>query len=256
MKQKVVVGTRYFEPKAEKAENSIKKLQEFCARTLSARVSKILVAVNVDADVSGAILKKWPENVIIFPVTPWGRFVGGLNAILTKGRDEWIKGSLLLFSSVEIHLTEKAIIFMASHLDGKTLAVGAATKHHEYIPGFYGRANGRKTPWHTCLMYNPKRLWLTGFPLVGDGPVDQPQNAGVEKLVPMSLLQLLDSMRPEPEQLGMEVKLTQVPDIKWGVQHFTDERLAAHLKKLASKDERPDIQLKAIGLPRPMVRHV
>ena len=246
----VVVGTRFFESNAEKVVEAQNKILSFCKNSLSAGATWVLVAVNVEHDVSDALNLTYPTGVTAFPVQPWGKFAPALNGILTKGRDFWARGDLLLLASAEVILTGEAVKTLVSHMDGDTLVVGAALEGHQYEPGLHKSATGRKTPWNTLALYNASNLWNGGgFPILGDGPVDEPANAGVEEVITIALIQ-------SRSLATCEVKMVQVPGQKWDTSGFDGERLAAHEKKMASKDSRPARQLEVAGIQGPRVLHI
>lgn len=236
---KFVVGTRFFEKDLSKVEASLARLTAFIVAALAAGAEKVYVAVNLEEDRSEAIRQHWPDKVSVFPVAPWGKFVLPLNAILMMARSELASGCKLLLSSVEVSLTREKVDQLFVHMGEGTLAVGAALQGHLYQPGTHQRASGRQVPWNTLALWNPDFLWTTGFPMIGDGVIGDPATAGVEEVATIAVLQ-----RVHP---GVEAKLVSIGDGAWDTSHFDGERLAAHEKKMASKDARPKFQLEASG---------
>lgn len=247
MENKFVVATRFFESDATKGPASLVRLQGFVTNSLAAGAGKVYVAVNSAVDTSEALKQVWLENVVVFPVTPWGGFVMPLNALLLAAREELAKGAKFLMASVEVKITAEAMAAMMSQLDDNTLVVGAAVLGHQYGRGVHKNAQGRQVPWNTLAMWN-SFLWVTGFPLMGDGPVGEPQNKGVEELITIATFQQLYP--------NAAAKLLQVSDQSWDTSQFDGERLAKHEAKMASKDTRPAAQLVAARLAGPTVVHV
>lgn len=244
---KFVVGTRFFEKDLAKAGDSLKRLVAFVTAALVAGAEKVYVAVNLEEDRSEAIRQSWPDGVSVFPVTPWGKFVLPLNAIIMMARSELGAGAKLLLSSVEVSLIREKIDQLFNYMDDRTLVVGAALQGHQYEPGTHQRATGREVPWNTFSVWNPEYLWTTGFPLLGDGIMNDPSTAGVEEVATIAILQRLYP--------NLEAKLVSVGDA-WDTSHFDGERLAAHEKKMSSKNDRPAKQLASVGLEGPTVIHL
>lgn len=255
LQNKFVVGTRFYESNPAKAMESNHKLLAFIASARAAGASKVLVAVNVDENKSG-LLRDWTYGTAadaeIFPVTPWGKFVQPLNALLIKGREEFAKGAHFLSASVEVKLTPEIVDALFKHMDANTLVVGAAMEGHDYRPyQLIKEANGRQVPWNTLALWNSRLLCKTGFQLIGDGPLNQPENAGVEELATVAL-------HPDAKfgQVLSPVRLVRVPGISWDTSGFDAVRLAAHEKKMASKVTRAEAQLRYAGLLAPTVLHI
>lgn len=272
MKPEVVVATRFFEKDSNKAYESETKLGKFCLAALDAGANHVLVAVNIAEDKS-SLTKKLHETSIgsiagnrglyldenttlqglgsptttFFSVQPWGKFATPLNAILVQGRKYWERGAFLLLASVEVTLSEEAVNTLASHMDNRTLVVGAALLGHEYAPGIHNPASGRQTPWNTLALWNPLLLWNHGgFPLLVDGPLRNPENSGVEEVVTIASIQ---------NRKHCYAKLIEVPGQNWDTSSFTGERLKAHKQKMANKNSRPAAQLLTLGLRGPTVSH-
>lgn len=236
---KFVVGTRFFEKDLSKSEASLARLTTFIMAALAAGAEKVYVAVNLEEDRSDAIRQHWPDKVSVFPMSPWGKFVLPLNAILMMARSELAAGCKLLLASVEVPLTREKVEQLFVHMHDGTLVVGAALQGHVYSPGTHQRASGRQVPWNTLALWNPDFLWTTGFPMIGDGVIGDPATAGVEELATIAVLQRVHH--------GIEATLVSVGDSAWDTSHFDGDRLAAHEKKMGSKDARPKLQLEAAG---------
>lgn len=250
---KFVVGTRFFEKDISKVEASLARLTAFIVAALAAGAEKVYVAVNLEEDRSEAIRQHWPDKVSVFPVTPWGKFIFPLNAILLMARSELAAGSKLLLSSVEVGLTPEKVESLNAHFNGNTLVVGGALQGHHYRNLNSGEvcikhATGREVPWNTLALWNPKFLWATGFPMLGDGSLVDPATAGVEEVVTIAMLQKIFP--------HTTAKLVSIGDNAWDTSHFDGQRLSAHEKKMMSKEDRPAKQLESIGFNGPTVFHL
>ncbi|CAN0369768.1 unnamed protein product, partial [Discosporangium mesarthrocarpum] len=103
--------------------------------------------------------------VTVIPVTPWGNFTPGLNALLSfAARDN---ADLILYQSLETLASAKTVAHMTSHLGPDDLVVGAALQGHSFQPGGgQGRGEipvtGVTSPWNTLAMWDVRKLGLTG----------------------------------------------------------------------------------------------
>jgi hypothetical protein len=243
-----VVGTRYFESKPENVGASLAKLGKLIDGMLAAGAMKVYVAVNVAEDKSNAVSQTWPEKAVVFPVMPWGQFVIPLNNIMTEAREDLAGGAKLVLASVEISADAKTVNTLLKYLTKRTIVVGAALMGHQFEPGIHKQATGRQTPWNTLAAWNPDFLWNTGFPMIGDGPIGEVQNRGVEEVATIGLLQKLYPYTA--------AKLVQVEGQNWDTSIFDADRLAKHEAKMASKDTRPARQLEVSHFKAPTVIHI
>ncbi|MBU1104448.1 hypothetical protein KJ664_00935 [Patescibacteria group bacterium] len=244
--EKFVVGTRFFESKAENAEASLRKLRAFVLGALASGAEKVYVAVNVAEDKSGAMEAEWGERVTVFGVQPWGKFVMPLNAILLAARKELAGGAGMLFASTEVVLTTDTVSTLMQHMDNETSVVGAAMVGHNFQPGYEGKADGRQFPWNTFSLWN-RYIYITGFPIIGDGIPENPSTAGVEELVAGAVLESL---------YGCTAKLVQIEGVSWDTSGFDPERLKKHEAKMETKIPRPKAQLEWAQLSEPTVIHI
>lgn len=264
MDRPFVVGTRYFETSTNEKQQmkSVGRLAEFIAGALESGAGQVLVALNIDEDESN-VYEKWPlygnmsEVVQLFPVTPWGKFAQPMNALLMKARDFFEREKvnpnvypLFLSASVEVTLTKQIVATLVEHMDDdSTLVTGAVLEGHDYQPGTKeSGASGTQVPWNTLAMWEPEYLMRTGFSLLGDGPLGQPEKAGVEEVSTIAMQQLIDS--------DMKAKLVEVPGVSRDIRAFSPGRLLAHQKKMESKRSRASAQLEAAGLKAPTVLHI
>eukprot|EP00581_Thalassiosira_minuscula_P008596 CAMPEP_0183706554 /NCGR_PEP_ID=MMETSP0737-20130205/3330_1 /TAXON_ID=385413 /ORGANISM="Thalassiosira miniscula, Strain CCMP1093" /LENGTH=289 /DNA_ID=CAMNT_0025933969 /DNA_START=166 /DNA_END=1035 /DNA_ORIENTATION=- len=187
----------------------------------------------------------------ILPVTPWGKFVPALNAIVSWCARKGVR--YLLAASAEVQLTEEVLGVMKQKLDlERTLVVGTALQGHEY-KSTIGEAEkeveltGRTTPWNTCSLWNVPKLALTGFLLISEGlhpEEDGTEGAsGVEEVCTIATLQRI--LQPENAQ----AKLVSIPGTSWGQDFGNDEkRREWHERKMMSKYSRAKKQLDLLGL--------
>ena len=261
------------------------------ARTLGAKF--VVVAVDVEERIIGydlleevtkicnTLSTKRPTDLIpsncdddndvriqILPVTPWGKFVPALNAIVS--RVATLGAHFLLLTSAEVQLTNDALAIMKSKLDLETtLVIGTVLPGHDYrcskrtvaqIDDVGGEEEevmveltGRTTPWNTCSLWNVSKLSLTGFLLVSEGlhPEDDGSelgsSAGVEEVCTIATLQRL--LGP----CNAQAKLICIPgeeSTSWDTSNFEKDakRQEWHEKKMASKVARAKRQLELLGL--------
>lgn len=207
------------------------------------RVSKTLKFGETDA----------PLHTIIhvLPVTPWGKFVPALNAIVNWSAKH--EARYLLLASAEVQMTKSVIEVMKQKLDlEKTLVVGTVLQGHEYKSTGRGdevevALTGRTTPWNTNALWNVPKLALTGFLLVSEGlhPGEDGREgaSGVEEVCTIATLQRI--LQPNNAQ----AKLISIPGATWEQDFEDDEkRREWHEKKMMSKFTRAKIQLDLLGL--------
>ena len=190
-------------------------------------------------------------NIHVLPVTPWGKFVPALNAVVI-----WCarnKCQQLLFVSAEVHLTEEVMQNLRSKLCERTLVVGTVLQGHEYKGTINNEEEveveltGRTTPWNTCALWNVSKLALTGFLLVSEGlhPDEDGRegSSGVEEVCAIATLQRI--LQPD----NAKAKLVSIPGTEWEVDFGEDEkRREWHEKKMMSKFIRAKRQLDLLGL--------
>jgi len=193
----------------------------------------------------------------IVPVTPWGRFVPALNALVGWAATT-CGASRILFASAETTVEPESVQILLSHVDDDTLVAGCALPGHDYheeqpveeagVPGVPVPVplTGRTTPWNTCAVWNVPKLALVGFPLVAEGLHVQadgtPGPGGVEEASAIALLQ-----RILPRGAAV-AKLVRVPGVKWEVDWEDDKRREWHANKMKSKTERAARHLQTLGL--------
>jgi hypothetical protein len=100
--------------------------------------------------------------------------------------------------------------------------------------------NGWTSPWNTLALWNIEKLGLTGFLSISSGNLTNIPG-GIEEVVTISLLQKL-------QPRTMKAKLIKLASVHWNTDWSSQERSAYHQKKMASKDERSQIQLQQLGV--------
>ena len=187
----------------------------------------------------------------VLPVTPWGKFVPALNAIVSWSAKH--EARYLLLASAEVQLTKSVIEVMKQKFDvEKTLVVGTVLPGHEYKSTGRGdevevALTGRTTPWNTNAIWNVPKLALTGFLLISEGlhPDEDGREgaSGVEEVCTIATLQRI--LQPNHAQ----AKLVSIPGATWGQDFENDEkRKEWHEKKMMSKYTRAKKQLDLLGL--------
>eukprot|EP00462_Mataza_sp_D1_P006937 CAMPEP_0175122564 /NCGR_PEP_ID=MMETSP0087-20121206/1782_1 /TAXON_ID=136419 /ORGANISM="Unknown Unknown, Strain D1" /LENGTH=245 /DNA_ID=CAMNT_0016404207 /DNA_START=89 /DNA_END=826 /DNA_ORIENTATION=- len=176
--------------------------------------------------------------VDVIPVTPWGRFVPALNALLAHA--VCTSCPLILYQSLEMEVESTAIHSLRQQLeDGSVCVAGAALPGHAYDAGRKVMLAGNTTPWNTLALWRVSTLALTGFLSVADGP--NGLDGGVEEVSAIATLQKLVA-----SEAG--AVLIQLPGLEWKTDFDDPQRAKWHEKKMASKVARPAAHLGAIGL--------
>lgn len=247
------------------------------------------ICCRIEKDYEGNVLlsEGVMPRIAVIPVTPWGKFVPALNAIVTYCADMFIPRLLMI--SVEVKLTLAAMEALQSNMNDseegcETLVVGATLNGHEHHaldalastsstipqPTMISTPNrvikevkltGRTTPWNTCALWDVQKLALTGFLLVSEGLHFNPSNdndgsgsrleGGVEEVVTIATLQRI---------LGPKkacAKLVHIPSISWETDNFNNDagRKEWHEHKMNSKITRAQAQLALLGLNDGVVIH-
>lgn len=238
---KIAVGTRFWGVNTEKDFPRINNFVE-----VGRQAGQVFVAVNTDEDKIGTI-NLFPEEA--FPVTPWGKFVQPLNALILRAA--LAGANHLLLASAEFAPTLEQLDALLQHMNENTLVVGATFAEHEFHPGETIEGTGTTVPWNTFALWNLSHLSCLGIPMIGDAPFNQ-KMAGVEEVATISVYQSIYQIS------AARAKLVHVPGIglDWNTEGWSGERLAKHQAKIDSKKERPAAQLKKCGLQPPLIQHV
>jgi hypothetical protein len=208
----------------------------------------------------------------VLPVTPWGKFVPALNALVqfaaatvnpplseidSNDSNNGICRHQILFCSAETACSAQAVQTLQSHLQADTAVVGACLPGHDYkgtarssdddsSEPIIAELNGLTSPWNTLALWDLRKLAMTGFLLVSDGLLSDDESDpsfGIEEVVATCLLQKLLGANQAKSKL---VQLTSQVD--WN-QHFDDPaRQKWHEQKMTSKLSRANRQLELTGL--------
>jgi hypothetical protein len=210
----------------------------------------------------------------VLPVTPWGKFVPALNALvqfaatavsppLDQGTqsDGSIWRHQILFCSAETACSAQAVETLQWHLQADTAVVGACLPGHDYKgtstlststssagvePLVVVELNGRTSPWNTLALWDLRKLALTGFLLVSDGLLSDDEtdpSFGIEEVVATCLLQKLLGAEKAKSKL---VHLTS--EVAWNQEFDDPARQKWHEQKMTSKLSRANRQLELTGL--------
>lgn len=184
-----------------------------------------------------------PNKVKLLPIYPWGRFVTALNVALRHVLDEE-SYRRVIFQSLEFLVDRKVILTLSDFMENheNAIVVGPVMNGHLFAPGTNPLA-GRTCPWNTCAMWDLEKLYLLGFPMIGDGLLDKgSETGGVEEVSAIALLQRL---RPH-----WTAHLLAFPpeQSSWNVNFADPARALYHEKKMESKNSRPKAHLDLLQL--------
>lgn len=213
--------------------------------------NKIYVAVRVEkdkADTVGYLRSLGEGRIVALPITSWGEFAIPLNAALFQAARDGARQVLIQSTELVPTLDEFGTLkYYLTEVDA--LMVGARLVGHEFYPGQHVEARGVTIPWNTAALWDLAKLSLTGFPLVGDGPLPDSQK-GVEELPTIGLLKML-----LPRQSA--VRLINIPDFgDLYTKHWDEKQRKNHEKKMATKNPRAEEHMWRLGLEPFTVEHV
>jgi hypothetical protein len=272
------LGNAAAPPDTAKLERTVAGFAEFCA------ASNGIPVIAVDATpkmehydhvqaVQEACEKYYDNNLInnnsnnsttktitVLPVTPWGKFVPALNALIAHAITITATSppgtAYILFVSAETRAPRTCIEHLCREASADdTLVAGALLAGHDYHD-HHDHVNdndkkipltGRTTPWNTLAVWKLSKLALTGFPLVSDGLLTDSATEpsyGVEEVAAIALLQKLlgaDHARAKLVKCAASVEWDSAFD-------QDDERRQWHETKMKSKVERAERQLQLLGL--------
>ena len=146
------------------------------------------------------------SKIEILPVTPWGKFVSALNALVLYAIHQ--QADKIMFVSAEVKVSANSIQTLCQQLDNDdtVIVAGAAMNGHLFNEASGAEAidlNGRTTPWNTLAVWDLSKLSMTGFVLCSDlGP-----SAGVEECVAIAMIQKLFP--------ASKAKLVKLDDVAW-----------------------------------------
>ena len=270
MPSKLVIGTRLHlgnsssPPTSQQIEGWILNLQTMIKDT-SDNELEVVAVIAVDATPKipdydyVEVLREFIasdrnlQSVIhILPVTPWGKFVPALNALVLYAHED-IQAEYILMISAEVSASAVSIRELYNHCrenegdESYVLVAGAALNGHS-TPNFPSNdtsqclstrnlvpLNGRTCPWNTLALWNLSKLILTGFLSVSDIA----SSAGIEECAAIAMHQYLFPKA--------RAKLVRLPGVQWHDNFDDEERRQWHERKMNSKLERAEAQLKMLG---------
>mmetsp|Transcript_2222 Transcript_2222/g.3849 ORF Transcript_2222/g.3849 Transcript_2222/m.3849 type:complete len:286 (-) Transcript_2222:54-911(-) len=244
----------------------VETLSSFAHLASTVKAEHVVVAVDAEDKIEGYSLvnevraicrNTLPKNgtaIHVLPITPWGKFIPALNAIISWSARQ--HAQYLLLVSAEVKMTSDAMDALKNKMDvDTTLVVGAALQGHQHYnttddnggAGSEVELTGRTTPWNTLALWNLPKLALTGFLLVSEGlHTDENGNeveAGVEEVCTIATLQKI-----LPSNTA-QAKLLSTPGVQWGQDFGDDEgRKEWHERKMMSKVTRAKRQLELMAL--------
>ena len=246
----------------------------------------VLIALNVEADECSTVewveAAGWGRSVHVVPVVPWLSVTAALNALLLYASR--LSFSRILYQSVEITASVAAINSLLSHLDHRTLVVGACLDPYHSCPttqptatAAYAAINGVNNPWNTLAVWHIPSLLKTGFLMVSDSGTAG-GTSGQEEGPTIALLQYMahrfETTTPTPTPsppsrdtsddsvaaaMRCEAKLVTLPAanaVQWAASVGGSGRRAAVERKLRSKRQRYDEQMERLGIEHGVVRFV
>lgn len=184
--RKLVIATRLHlgnatsPPDAKKLDELVKHFLQFCT---DCKASHAAIAVDATPKVPGydyvqavkssahdaSFSMEEPHPPLeVIAVTPWGKFVPALNALIRYASVD-CQAQLILFVSAETEASASSIAKLVDEVDSSTLVCGAALPGHAYSSGERVKLSGQTSPWNTLAVWNLPNLALNGFPLVSDG---------------------------------------------------------------------------------------
>ena len=178
--------------------------------------------------------------VEILHVTPWDGYCAPLNSLLARAAR--LGAGHLLLRSMEIDIGGADVEELYRFATPEALVVGARLEETHGGPPGDRPIDGLSSPWNTLALWNVETLSLTGFLAVSDG-LFEPDSAGVEEVVVISLLQALHPGRAR-------ALLIELPSVSWNARWADTHRRARHEAKMRSKVDRGEIQLRSLNVPR------
>lgn len=248
---KIVVGNRFFEMNPDNGEKARAKLSSFIDNMFATgRVEKVVIAVNVAADKSGAmefIGGMNDPNVVAIEVTPWGKFVPALSALLEYACMSGADG--IFYASTELRIEQSALDALIVQVDDQTLVAGLRLEGHAFDPG-QNECNGNTCPWNTAALWRVKDgLDRLGYPSIGEALFDPTRkNAGVEEVNAVNLYQKIYT--------DCGAKLIQASGTDWNTAQSNGGDAATFDWKMSKKYPRPEAQRAHAMLQAGKVMHI
>lgn len=187
-----------------------------------------------------------------FVVSPWGKFVPPLNALIMAVFDQDYDWAL--FASGHYAPERRSLDVLLRYAKDDMLMVGARLPEHDFDhlsnDGIHFHANGRQIPWLTYALVNlhhASRIGLQNVSDLGD-------TAGVEEIVFCTAQQRLNKSLRTMSPCVALVDTGQFPGMN--TDGWNEDRHSKHDKKMATKVHRPQAQLRMLGLEGPTVQHI
>ncbi|KAJ1557578.1 hypothetical protein HK096_006469 [Nowakowskiella sp. JEL0078] len=191
-------------------------------------------------------------RVSILPVSPHGRIIPPLNALVQWAAINPKNFKYILFQSVEVLAGREDVATLLKHMNEETLVVGKAFNPHAFHSGKIVEITGETTPWNTMAIWSLSKLSLTGFLLVAEGLNSEVVSA-TEEVTTICLHQML---RPSLSQAKL-VKIGSNYNDGWSTNWPMDEeRRVWHKKKMETKISSVETQLKVLNMTRGYVEHI
>lgn len=187
----IYVATRFFEKDPAKAPLRLAQLQAFVNRMLALEVGGVGIAINTAIDRSDAmshIAALGRANVTAFAVTPWGRFVPALQALLQAASVAGFPKILCI--SVEVEIDADALAALDREVHTTALVAGLRMPGHLFQPGEHA-CDGPRSPWNTAALWRVRDgLDRIGFASAGEALFDPSgKSAGIEEVSTIALYQ-------------------------------------------------------------------
>jgi hypothetical protein len=235
----IVLGTRIHSTHHSRNAD-LSRLVEWC-EAANRLCHIVLLAVDTEnLEAVRARVGHLAPGVEIVHVTPWDGYCPPLNSLLARAAR--LGAGHLLLRSLEIDIGGADIEELYRFATPEALVVGARLEETHGGPPGDRPIDGLSSPWNTLALWNVATLSLSGFLAVSDG-LYEPDSAGVEEVVVISLLQAL-----HPERA--RALLIELPGVSWNARWPDTRRRTQHEAKMRSKVDRGELQLRSLNVPR------
>ncbi|MBV8656913.1 MAG: hypothetical protein JO142_03725 [Burkholderiales bacterium] len=243
----IYIGTRFWQSEPAKSAERLEQLCEFVDAMLALGVGRVGIAINIDEDCSDAINHITARNdkrVEAFAVTPWGKFVPALEALLQRASAAGF--GKLFCASIEVEIESIALAALDNEVNDATLVAGLRMRGHQFEPGEHA-CDGEHSPWNTAALWRIRNgLDRIGFASSGEAHADPTgENAGVEEVSTIAIYQKL--------YVDCGAVLIQTSGVAWDTDRSS--RPEGLGKKLRTKKSRAAWQLEHAGLEPGRVHH-
>ncbi|NCT55753.1 hypothetical protein GW755_02790 [bacterium] len=242
----LLIGGRFWDGKSEDPSQLLAWVEAH------SNIAKLAVAVNIANDKSHAVKALQEGGVATaIPVQPWLRWSPALLALTAEAVRQGKEYVLFLSTTMRVDEVSVGALVQIMDENPSIMHLGPAFPEHDFQPGV-NKIRGRTVGWNNCSIHRVSALSGFGFQPGSEGLLD-PKAQGVEEVVYDSLNQ---AIRGRQNHRVLLVK--GLPGlIVWDVN--TDSHgawyVVYHNDKLQSKDDRPDAQLRLLGLSAGEVWH-